>query len=169
MTAKDYDFQGFVIGGDSSVPSTGRIQLTSYVNYMSIPNSESTNARMYTMSRRVYNGRVLPGDMSDLAFMGEGNYPLYGTYTMYFMNKGGEFKNGVYMVMRGSTGEVGNTDSVTWATVSETASPGTTLDPIISNSTWIPRMFFFNNSSMPAYFIVTVDAFNDDTVFNEPV
>ena len=167
-----YTFDGVAnsngVGTGAATQTYGDINLGAFINYNRFTtNNNATNFREYDTSKRMYNGLMLKGGTEyRMEFYGEGNYPLYGMYFVYFMNKAGQCANYTYMVMQGSVGDPGNTNIVTWSKLSENVVGGTTLQVTVGNVAWLPTITFRNNSTTyNAWFMVTTDVFTTNSVW----
>ena len=166
--ANTYTFSGQPNPTGDANATSGQFNIDSYVNYSAVVSGTTVNIRNFAVCRRVYSGQMTKNVVTSytVSFYGEGNYPLYGIYTVMFMNKSGGFHNNVYTVMRGNSGNPGNTNFVNWVRISSQVTGNGNLTIETTNSNWLPQISFTNTSSSDAYFIVTVDGFTNDTVFN---
>ena len=125
--------------------------------------------REYGMSQRFWSGKVPDTNGAyTLSCHGNGPYPLYGTYTVSYATKAGTFEHERAMCMRGSTASQGQTNTVTWRTLSAVSSNTAGLSVAFGNSSWLPTITFTNTTAFHAYFIVDATVFDDDAVFTAP-
>lgn len=168
LDGKDYTYIGTTFNNGIN-PSTGVVSIQAYPLYPIITDS-AQSIRQYALAQRFWSGKVPNSTATPqtLQFWGNGNYPLYGTYSVQYMTKNGTYYNAVAMVMRGSEASPGNTSAVRWATLSSSTSNTAGLSVTFGVvSSWVPQISFANTTSVNAWFQVSAVVFDDAAIHGE--
>ena len=168
LTGRDYVYAGTTYNNGNTA-STGVVQIQAYPLYPVIPDG-AQSIRQYALAQRFWSGRVPRNSASPqtLQFFGDGNYGLYGTYAVQYMTKSGTFHNAMAMCMRGSAGSPGNTNALTWQTLSSTTSGTTGLSIAFGAvSNFIPQISLTNTTNVNSWFQISAVVFDQSVLHGE--
>jgi hypothetical protein len=168
LTGRDYTYVGNTFNNGTNA-STGIVRIQAYPLYPVITDA-AQSIRQYALAERFWSGKAPRNTATPqtLQFWGNGNYGLYGTYSVQYMTKSGTFHNAVATCMRGTSGSPGNTNALNWQTISSITSGTTGLSisfGVVSN--FIPQISFTNNTAVNAWFQVSAVVFDDATIHAE--
>jgi len=169
LVGRDYTYAGNIYN-DGVNASTGIVRIQAYPLYPVITHP-AQSIRQYAVAQRFWSGKVpritaSPGQR--LQFWGNGNFPLYGTFSVQYMSKSGTFHNAVAMCFRGTVGSPGNTNALNWQTMSSNTSNTSGLSiafGVVSN--WVPQITFSNTTNVNAWFQVSAVVFDDAAIHDE--
>jgi len=168
LNASDFTYVGTTFN-DGTKSSTGVVNIQAYPRYPVITDS-AQSTRQYALGERFWSGKVPRNSATPqkLQLWGNENFPLYGTYTVQLMTKSGTFHNAVAMCMRGSVASPGNTNAITWATLSSSTSSTSGLSiafGVVNN--WVPQISLQNNTGVHAWFHISAVVFDEAAIHQE--
>lgn len=162
-----YRFAGAPYNDNTGNVSTGIVSINSYPRY---PSTATGSIRAYTMANRFWSGKMTKATAGtyDITCFGNGNFPLYGTYTVQYMTKAGTYANYIAACFQGTAANPGITNFVQWSTLSQSSNGGGTLTVTFTSVNWCPVIRFLNNSAYHAWFQVSAVVFEDgQTMYDE--